>query len=85
MALVSGMFGLLVGIGLAGFVGWRLVALPAMCLVAAVILIGVPIFTAYFKNFLLPQLDNFAPNFNKNKPIRSPNRENRILAFGIEN
>ena len=39
-ALVSGMLGLLVGIGLAGFVGWRLVALPAMCLVAAVILLA---------------------------------------------
>ena len=51
----------------------------------AKIYIGVPIFTAYFKNFLVPQLDNFAPNFNKNKPIRSPNRENGILAFGIEN
>ena len=39
VALVSGLSGLLVGIGLAGFVGWRLVALPAMCLVAAVILL----------------------------------------------
>ena len=39
VALVSGMLGLLVGIGLAGFVGWRLVALPAMCLVAAVVLL----------------------------------------------
>ena len=40
VALVSGLSGLLVGIGLAGFVGWRLVALPAMCLVAAVILLA---------------------------------------------
>ena len=40
VALVSGMSGLLVGIGLAGFVGWRLVALPAMCLVAAVVLLA---------------------------------------------
>ena len=39
VALVSGMSGLLVGIGLAGFVGWRLVALPVMCLVAAVVLL----------------------------------------------
>ena len=39
VALVFGMLGLLVGIGLAGFVGWRLVALPVMCLVAAVVLL----------------------------------------------
>ena len=39
VALLAGLLGLVVGIGLAGFVGWRLVALPVMCLVAAVVLL----------------------------------------------
>ena len=40
VALLSGLLGLVVGIGLGDVVGWRLVALPVMCLVAAAVLLA---------------------------------------------